>query len=140
MSMNQDNLHIATGVVGQNPELATTGQGKDYCKFSIALSKQWKDKATGETKKSVTWMNYVVYDNTARFVAQYVKKGDVVSVASEVANNSYQKDGVTVNTYEFRVNDVRKRTWTKDNVGENTTDNTTPDLPDHTGVDEAVPF
>ena len=45
---------ILIGNLGNNPEIKSTKDGKMLATFSIATSKKWKDKNSGEKKEKTT--------------------------------------------------------------------------------------
>lgn len=80
------------GRLGKDPEAHTTGS-VSLSNFSIATSKKWKDKATGEPKEKTEWHNIVVWRQQADFVNKYIKKGYEVFIKGELTTEAYEKDG-----------------------------------------------
>ena len=60
--------------------------------FSLATSKSWKDRNSGDKKEKTTWHNIVIWEASPKFV-QYLKKGKQIAVQGEIDNYSYEKDG-----------------------------------------------
>lgn len=85
------NKTILIGNIGKDPETRTFENGSEVCQFSLATSKNWKDKA-GEWQEKTTWHNIVVWGNQAQRAAQ-LKKGDTLYLEGEIDNRSYKKDG-----------------------------------------------
>ena len=86
------NKVILIGRVGKDPEVITSGETK-MCKFSLATSEYYKDKA-GQRQQSTEWHNIVIWGALVDSAAKYIKKGDEVSVEGKIKTTSYEKDGV----------------------------------------------
>lgn len=89
------NKAILIGNLGRDPEIRRTQNGAAVANFSIACNETWKDKATGEKREEVTWVNVVVFNEALVKVAeQYLKKGSKVYVEGKIKVRKYQaKDG-----------------------------------------------
>lgn len=60
--------------------------------FSIAVDRDFKDKATGE--KAVDWVNVTAWRSTAEFVSKYFSKGRMAVVDGRLQTNTWtDKDG-----------------------------------------------
>lgn len=93
--MSNDLNHcVLIGRLGHDPEGKSTPSGDAVTNFSIAVGKTWKDKATGEKKESVTWVNIVTWRRLAEVCHQYLHKGDRVCISGELVIRKYQdRDG-----------------------------------------------
>ena len=49
-----ENVIMITGRVGRDPEWLSVGSG--LCKFSVAQTKSWKSKDTGEWVEKTNWL------------------------------------------------------------------------------------
>ena len=95
------------GNIGQAPEIRHTQAQKKVAKFSLATTKRWRDRNTGERQTATTWHNCVVFqEGLAGVVEQYVKKGSKIAVQGSIENRSYEKDGVTKYVSEIIVRDI----------------------------------
>lgn len=83
------NRVILIGNVGQNPEIKSTQDGKKIAKFSIAISKSWRDKHSGERKTKTEWVNIDAFGNIASVIESYVKKGSKVYVEGSLQTTNY---------------------------------------------------
>ena len=101
--MSSVNKCIILGRMGRDPELKTMTNGNKVANFSVATSKKWKDKASGEEKSKTVWHNIVIWGNLADVAARYLHKGDNVYLEGEMDNRSYEKDGVTKYISEVNV-------------------------------------
>lgn len=72
------------GNLGANPELKRSQNGKAFCHVGLATN-----EGRGE-KKRTEWHNLVMFDKTAEFVCQYLKKGDSLYVQGKIATNKWK--------------------------------------------------
>jgi single-strand DNA-binding protein len=90
------NKAILVGNLGSAPETGETGRGARWCGFSVATSRRWRDKASGEKKEKTSWHRVIVWgDGLATSCAKALKKGSKVYVEGEIETRSYEKDGAT---------------------------------------------
>jgi single-strand DNA-binding protein len=82
------------GHVGQEPTFHKMANS-DLAKFSMATSRKWKDKATGEKKEETSWHNIVVFNPyLVDVVRNWIQKGSRVYIEGELKTRSYDKEGV----------------------------------------------
>lgn len=95
------------GRLGKDPEFNTTRAGKLIATFSLATSKQWKDKTTGEKKEFTEWHRIVVFnERIAQVVQKYLKKGSQAYICGELATRKWtDKQGVERYTTEIVLQD-----------------------------------
>lgn len=87
-SLNQVTL---IGRLGQDPDTRTFGDGNMIANLSVATSERWKDRNTGEPVERTEWHRVAVKrDATARFCADYLRKGDLVSVVGKLQTRKWQ--------------------------------------------------
>ena len=67
------NKIILMGRLGRDPEVRYTQSGKPVASFSLAVDRDFKDKASGE--RATDWIDVVAWDAKAKFVQQYFHKG-----------------------------------------------------------------
>lgn len=102
------NMCILEGRLGREPEVKTMQTGDAVCNTSIAISRRWKDKQSGETKEQTTWVPLVFWGKSAELLGQYAKKGALMRVNGELTTKKYtDKDGVERSVMEVRVQDFR---------------------------------
>ena len=92
--MSTVNKVILIGFVGQDPEVRSvrTG-GAKMATISLATSKRWKDKESGERKEKTEWHRVVVFnDALADVVGKYVRKSARIYVEGELATRKWQDD------------------------------------------------
>lgn len=84
------NRVILVGRVGADPE--AKGRDSSMVTFSLATSRSWKDRTSGERREDTQWHKIVVFDeHSARFCRYYVKKGDLVYVQGCVETRKWEK-------------------------------------------------
>ena len=88
------NKVIILGNIGQDPETAYLPNGTTVTKTSVATSKKWKDKNTGQDQEQTEWHRIVFFGKLADIAGQYLKKGSKVYVEGALKTNKWQdKDG-----------------------------------------------
>lgn len=103
--MNQCNF---TGRLGRDPELKHFSSGDAVCNTSIAVSKRWKDKNSGEAKEVTTWVPLQIYGKSAELFCQYAKKGSQIRVTGEFSVRKYtDQSGAERTATEIKVQDFQ---------------------------------
>jgi single-strand DNA-binding protein len=88
------NKVILVGNLGRDPETRYATSGSAICNITVATSRQWKDKATGEKKEETEWHRVVFYDRLAEIAGEYLKKGRPVYVEGRLKTRKWQdKEG-----------------------------------------------
>jgi single-strand DNA-binding protein len=88
------NKVIIVGNLGRDPETRYATSGSAICNITVATSRQWKDKATGEKKEETEWHRVVFYDRLAEIAGEYLKKGRPVYVEGRLKTRKWQdKEG-----------------------------------------------
>ena len=72
------NRIILSGRLPRDPELRRTQSGTPVASFSLAVNRDFKDKATGETP--VDFIDVVAWRHTGEFAANYFTKGSMAVV------------------------------------------------------------
>ena len=86
------NKIIIQGRLTASPELKTTPDGTTVTRFTLAVERDFKDKATGE--KITDFIDCVAWRNTAEFVSRFFSKGRMASVAGRLqVRNWTDNDG-----------------------------------------------
>ena len=88
------NKVILIGNLGRDPEVRYTPGGSAVCNVSIATSRNWKDKTSGERVEETEWHRVVFYDRMAEVVGEYLKKGRPIYVEGRLKTRKWQdKEG-----------------------------------------------
>ena len=101
--MNIENIHIVTGRLVADPEMKATSEGVEYCVFRVAVNRGYVKK--GEERKS-DFFNCKAWRQTAVFINNYFKKGQLMRIVGEMQNNQYMKDDQKRDFYEIQVDSV----------------------------------
>ncbi len=72
------NRIVIMGRLGRDPEVRYTQAGKPVASFSLAVDRDFKDKASGE--RATDWIPVVAWEARAKFVQQYFHKGQMAVV------------------------------------------------------------
>ncbi len=138
--MSGINKVIILGNLGVDPKSAVTQTGMTICNLSVATSKKWTDKQTGECKEKVEWHRIVTFDKWADAALQYLKKGSKIYVEGSLQTRSWDdKEGAKQYCTEIvadKIEYLDKKSDANDSSSTNKTsdNNNTPDF------DDAIPF
>jgi len=104
---NSLNKVILIGRLGKDPELKYTASGTPFCRFSIATSDVWNDKASGERQEKTEWHNIVVWDRLAEICNQYLTKGKQVYIEGALQTREWDdQEGIKRKITEVRARDM----------------------------------
>jgi single-strand DNA-binding protein len=96
------NKVILIGNLGRDPEVRYTPSGAAVCNVSLATTRNWKNKESGERQEETEWHRVVFYDRLAEIAGEYLKKGRPVYVEGRLKTRKWQdKDGVEKYTTEI---------------------------------------
>jgi len=84
------NKVILIGNLGQDPVVRYMTSGDAVANISLATSKRWKDKDTGEQKENTEWHRVVFFKHLAEIAGQYVKKGSKVYIEGALKTRKWQ--------------------------------------------------
>jgi single-strand DNA-binding protein len=88
------NKVIVMGNLGRDPETRYTPDGGAIANITIATSRTWKDKTSGERKEETEWHRIVFYGRLAEIAGEYLKKGRPVYVEGRLKTRKWQdKEG-----------------------------------------------
>jgi single-strand DNA-binding protein len=71
---------IVVGNLGRDPEMRYMPDGTAVTQFSMATSRRWNDRSTGQPVEETTWFRVSVWGRQAEAVNQYLSKGRSVIV------------------------------------------------------------
>ncbi|ODU97147.1 MAG: single-stranded DNA-binding protein [Thiomonas sp. SCN 64-16] len=96
------NKVILVGNLGRDPETRFAPSGSAICNITLATSRNWKDKSSGEKREETEWHRVVFYDKLAEIAGEYLKKGRPVYVEGRLKTRKWtDKDGVEKYTTEI---------------------------------------
>jgi single-strand DNA-binding protein len=102
------NKVILIGNLGRDPEVRYAPSGSAICNVTIATSRQWKDKTSGERQEETEWHRVVFFDRLAEIAGEYLKKGRPVYVEGRLKTRKWtDKDGVEKYTTEIMADQMQ---------------------------------
>lgn len=106
--MSSVNRVILLGNVGKDPEVRYNPSGVAWCQLSLATSRKWKNRDTGEQQEETEWHRLVFNDRLAEVVGEYIEKGSKVYVEGRLKTRKWQdKEGRDVYTTEVIVDQMQ---------------------------------
>jgi len=88
------NKVILIGNLGRDPEVRYTPNGNAVCNVSVATTRTWKNKDSGDRAEETEWHRVVFYDRLAEIAGEYLKKGRSVYVEGRLKTRKWQdKEG-----------------------------------------------
>ncbi len=78
------------GNLGNDPEIRSTAQGKEFANLSLATTDSWKDQS-GERQSKTEWHRVTVFnEGLVRVIKNYLKKGAKVYIEGELRTRKWQ--------------------------------------------------
>lgn len=84
------NTVILIGRITKDIELRNTKNGTEAVKFTIAIPRDYKN-ANGDYESD--FVSITAYKQSARYLNEYAKKGDLVGVKGRIMTGTYEKEG-----------------------------------------------
>ena len=92
------NTVVLTGRLTRDPELRMTPNGIEVVTFSLAFDN--KSKTNGD--KTTSFINCTAWRQTAKYISNYCKKGNLLGVEGSLQERRYQrKDGTNASVVEI---------------------------------------
>jgi single-strand DNA-binding protein len=102
------NKVIIVGNLGRDPEVRYTPNGSAVCNVSVATTRSWKNKESGDKAEETEWHRVVFYDRLAEIAGEYLKKGRSVYVEGRLKTRKWQdKDGAEKYTTEIIAEEMK---------------------------------
>lgn len=102
------NKIILIGNLGKDPDMSYTPSGKAVTKFSLAVSRRWRDRESNEQRDETTWFNIVAWDRLAETCNSYLHKGSKVMIEGRMNSRKYtDKEGVERTAWEVTASDMQ---------------------------------
>lgn len=106
--MSSVNKVILVGHLGRDPEVRYMPNGAAVCNVTLATSRQWKNKDTGEKMEETEWHRCSAFDRIAEVMGEYLKKGRQVYIEGRLKTRKWtDKDGVEKYTTEVIVEEMK---------------------------------
>jgi single-strand DNA-binding protein len=83
------NKVILIGRLGKDPEVRYTPDGTAVATFSVATSKEWKTRDTGEKKERTDWHRVVAWRRLAEICGEYLSKGRQVYIEGSLQTREW---------------------------------------------------
>lgn len=96
------NKALIIGNLTRDPELKSLPNGSKVVSLSLATNRYWKDQS-GARQEAVEYHNVVAFGRTAETVAQYVHKGDQLSVEGRLQTRSWDDQGSGKKMYRTEI-------------------------------------
>jgi single-strand DNA-binding protein len=88
------NKIMLIGNLGRDPEMSYTESGQAKTRFTLAVSRRWKDRNSGERREETTWFNVVAWGQQAETCNNYLHKGSKAFVEGRMTSYKFtDKDG-----------------------------------------------
>lgn len=81
------NKVILMGRLTADPELRQTTSGVSTCQFTVAVTRAYADKSSGERQSD--FINVVAWRQTAEFICRYFTKGRLILVEGDLRTRTY---------------------------------------------------
>src|ERR1700716_4017168 len=102
------NKVIIVGNLGRDPEVRYTPNGSAVCNVSVATTRSWKNKESGDKSEETEWHRVVFNDRLAEIAGEYLKKGRSVYVEGRLKTRKWtDKDGIEKYTTEIIANEMQ---------------------------------
>jgi single-strand DNA-binding protein len=102
------NKVIIVGNLGRDPEVRYMPSGSAICNVTVATTRQWKNKDSGEKMEETDWHRIVFFDRMAEIAGEYLKKGRSVYVEGRLRTRKWaDKDGKDQYTTEIVATDMQ---------------------------------
>lgn len=96
------------GRLGQDPEVRYAQSGDAVCTLSVATSKKWKDKNSGQMQEKTEWHRLVIWGKRAETAGEYLKKGSQAYFEGELETRKWtDNSGVERYTTEIKVSEFQ---------------------------------
>lgn len=83
------NKVMLIGNLGADVELRYMPNGNPVTTISVATSKRWKDKKSGEKKEHTEWHKVCLFNHSAEFTGKFLKKGSKVYIEGELRTQKW---------------------------------------------------
>ena len=101
------NKVILVGNLGRDPETRYMPYGGAVTNVSIATSKSWRDRDSGEQKERTEWHRIVFFNRLAEIANEYLKRGSKVYVEGELRTREWEREGQKHYTTEIVANEMQ---------------------------------
>ncbi len=102
------NRVILMGNLTRDPELKQAPSGSPVVDLRLAVSEQYRDKQTGETKEVTCFVDVVAWNRQAELCQQYLAKGRPILVEGRLQYDEWKtKEGESRSKLRVRADNIR---------------------------------
>lgn len=83
------NRAVLMGNLARDPDVRFTPSKQKVARITVAIGRQWKNKATGELQSHTDFVNVVAWSFLADLCERYLKKGRPVLVEGRISVRDY---------------------------------------------------
>ena len=138
------NKVILVGNLGRDPETRYLPSGGAVTNVSLATSRSWKDRDSGEQKEKTEWHRVVFFNRLGEIAGEYLKRGSKVYVEGELRTREWEKEGQKHFTTEIVANEMQMLDSKGGNSDFEKNDNSSVAAPSSLSssdmVDDDIPF
>ena len=138
------NKVILVGNLGRDPEKRYLPSGGAVTNVSLATSRSWKDRDSGEQKEKTEWHRVVFFNRLGEIAGEYLKRGSKVYVEGELRTREWEKEGQKHFTTEIVANEMQMLDSKGGNSDLEKNDNSSVAAPSSLSssdmVDDDIPF
>ena len=84
------NKVILVGNLGRDPEIRRMTSGDAVANLSLATTKTWNDRQSGERKERTEWHRVAIFGRTAEVAERYLRKGSKIYLEGELQTRKWQ--------------------------------------------------
>jgi single-strand DNA-binding protein len=96
------------GNLGADPEVRYLPTGGAVTSVSLATTRRWKDKQSGERKDATEWHRVIFFNRLAEVAGEYLKKGSQIYVEGRLQTRKWQgQDGQDRYTTEIIAGEMK---------------------------------
>ena len=100
------NKVIIVGNLGRDPETRYLPSGGAVTNVSVATSKSWRDRESGEQKDRTEWHRVVFFNRLAEIASEYLKRGSKIYLEGELRTREWEREGQKHYTTEIVANEM----------------------------------
>ena len=102
------NKVIVVGNLGADPDARYMPNGNAVTNISVATTRSWKNKESGESNEETEWHRVVFFGRLAEIASEYLKKGSQVYVEGRLKTRKWEdKEGNDRWTTEIVANEMQ---------------------------------
>ena len=139
------NTVILVGNLGADPETRYMPSGGAVTNISLATTRSWRDRESGEQQERTEWHRVVFFSRLAEIAGEYLRKGRQVYIEGELRTRKWQdRDGNDRYTTEIVANEMQMLGGRADLDAParmpDRRDPRQPSKPDTDDLDDDIPF